>query len=123
MQTLSSFDFGKKAASRKGKYDWAKLLDGGVYKLDHRIDFDCKPAAFIALARLKAKKDGTTIRAARVEDGVVIQALRETLPLPLANGHVAGEPADAEPIAQAEATATEDAAQEAAPKPQRNRKR
>ena len=73
MKTLKTFEFA--TTGRKGSYEWDKLLDGGIYQLEHGKDFDAKPETVIALARAAAKKAGKKLKASKVEGGVVIQAI------------------------------------------------
>ncbi|QDU23295.1 hypothetical protein [Urbifossiella limnaea] len=74
MKSLKTFEF---PASRvgKGQYEWAKLLNGGIYQLEEGKDYQCKTVSFVALARMAAKKAGKGLKASKVEGGVVIQAI------------------------------------------------
>ncbi len=74
MKTLEAFDFGKRTGG-KGKYDWAALLDGSIWELDQGTDFAGKASGMISAARVRAKKAGKTLRAARTATGIVIQAI------------------------------------------------
>jgi hypothetical protein len=73
MKTLKNFDFPTSGAA-KATYDWDLLLDGKVRQLDEGLDYTCKSATLITLARATAKKRGLTLKAAKVEGGVVLQA-------------------------------------------------
>lgn len=72
MKVLKQFEF--TAKSRGTKYDWAKLLDGGIYQLEEGKDFTCKPATFAMIARKHAKLAGLAVRVQQVDGGLVIQA-------------------------------------------------
>ncbi len=76
MRTLKSFEFPETSGAIKAKYDWKKLLDGGIYHLDEGKDFQSKPANFIMMARSRGKKLGFIVKATKVEGGVVLQAIK-----------------------------------------------
>ena len=55
-------------------------VNGGIYQLEEGKDYQCKTVSFLALARMAAKKAGKTLKASKVEGGVVIQAMQITKP-------------------------------------------
>lgn len=75
MKALSTFTFSR-STTRESKYDWNKLLDGGIYQLTEGDDYTCKPETMITIARTAAKKRGLTIKAQKVDGGLVIQAIK-----------------------------------------------
>lgn len=75
MQVLQKFEFTQFGAKRS-HHNWDMLLDGQIYQLEQGKDFNSKPATLISLARNQAKLRGLTIRATKVEGGVVLQAVK-----------------------------------------------
>lgn len=74
MKVLASYEF--KATVAKATYDWAKLLDGGIYQVTKGDDFECKTSTFAMMSRMRAKKLGKTVRISKVDDDtLVIQAV------------------------------------------------
>lgn len=73
MKTLKKFEFKGRA---EAIYDWAKLLDGGIYQLDSGEDFECKIGTMMMLVRTRARKNGKTVQVTKTEDGngIVLQA-------------------------------------------------
>lgn len=74
MKTLKAFDF---RTSTRSRYDWDRLLDGGVYQLIEGDDIAGKLGNFVVLAARQAAKRGKTLRRQKTEDGkgLVIQAV------------------------------------------------
>ncbi len=81
MKTLKSFQFPETAGIIKAKYQWNVLLNGNIHQLEAGKDFQCKPTTFIMMVRSRAKKAGITVKVAKVENGVVIQAILDELVL------------------------------------------
>ncbi len=71
MKALKKFEF-KEAADRQ-VYDWAKLLDGGIYQLEEGTDYRCKSTTFAMMARNQAAKKRKALKTSQVEGGLVIQ--------------------------------------------------
>lgn len=77
MKKLKTFEF-PEFGGGKATYEWPKLLDGTIWELAEGTDYTCKTQTFVALARATCKKLGKTLRAAKTETGVVIQATAKT---------------------------------------------
>ena len=75
MKTLKKFEFPETKGGFKSQYDWDKLLSGSILQLEEGKDYSCKTANFFTMCRTQAKKRGMKVHTARVEGGVVIQAL------------------------------------------------
>ena len=94
MKTLKKFEF--PTFGGRSQYDWDTLLDGRIFHLEQGDgkDFSCTVGTFRAIAARQAANRKRKLRAAKVEGGLVIQALPD--PNASANGTVetpAGEPA------------------------------
>jgi len=76
MKALKKFEFtsGDRKGGIEAKYDWAKILDGGIYCLEPGKDYQCKDATFLTLARMAARKAGKTVKTQKTDDGLVIRA-------------------------------------------------
>lgn len=74
MKTLKRFDFPEAASAIKAIYDWDAILSGKIVQLEEGVDFKCKVQTICMMARNQAKKRGVTVKVAKVEGGVVIQA-------------------------------------------------
>jgi hypothetical protein len=97
MKTLKTFEFQGFGGGDKGRYDWAKLLDGGIYQLTEGEDFKCKPKTLQMMARNQAKKKGLKLKANMVEGGIVIQAVEPSLMAPVASMELMPDPEAVEP--------------------------
>jgi hypothetical protein len=73
MKTLKSFDFGPDGGDRS-RYDWDKLLDGGIHQLKEGEDYTGKH--FLNRVKVMAKKREMKVRGKKVEGGLVIQAYK-----------------------------------------------
>ena len=73
MKTLKKFEF--KEFGGRSTYDWDKWLDGGIYQLEEGSDYTCKTQTLRMLAAKQARRLGKTVRTAKVENGLVIQAV------------------------------------------------
>jgi hypothetical protein len=83
MKSLRAFEFA--STGNRATYDWAKLLDGSIYQLEAGKDFSCKPETFLLLAKKHAKKAGKTLKASKVDGGLVIQAVGKAADAAAAN--------------------------------------
>jgi hypothetical protein len=61
MQEIAVYDWNKNKG-RKPKYDWDKILDGGIYRMQEGVDFECSRTAFRTLAFTTARKRGLYVR-------------------------------------------------------------
>lgn len=75
MKTLKKYEF--KERGNGSSYDWEKILDGNIYKLEEGTDFTCAKGTVTTMARSRAAARGQTVKIAVEEDGVVIQATSE----------------------------------------------
>jgi len=75
MKTLESFEW-TNFGSDRSKHDWDVLLDGQIRQLQAGVDFTSKPATMLTLCRNAAQKRGLRLRTSKVEDGIVIQAIK-----------------------------------------------
>lgn len=78
MKSLEAFEFTGRGG--KGSYDWSKILDGGIYKLDKGSDFECEVGTFALMARTNAARKNKNIRISQDEKAgtVVLQAYAMT---------------------------------------------
>lgn len=60
-----------------GSYDWTGLFDGQVYLLEFGVDYYCQDQTFRNKARKEADKRGLKVKIAKVNEGLVVQAIRE----------------------------------------------
>jgi hypothetical protein len=82
MKSLKTFEFPEEGTGTRASYDWEKLLDGKIYQLEEGKDYQCKTTTFATLARGAAKRAGKGVKVAKVEGGIVIQAVKGEAPAP-----------------------------------------
>ncbi len=74
MKTLKKFEF-KGGSDGRSSYDWDSILSGEIVQLEEGKDFTCKPQTLAMMARKQAKSKGMNVKIAKIEDGLVIQAV------------------------------------------------
>lgn len=90
MEALKSHEFSRSGGGAT-KHDWAKLLDGGIYKLTQSTeahtaedgteveevegDYSSQTKTFAMMARKQAKVKGVGLKTETTEDGIIIQAV------------------------------------------------
>jgi hypothetical protein len=82
-EVVQSFEFQSRSFGGQARYPYAEWLDGRIWKLVHKTDFQGKPGAFLYALRKRARKSGLQVRANKLDGGkaLMIQAYK-----PEANG-------------------------------------